>query len=248
MFAARSQFFAQPAGGGFGNNAFFPGNGSQFLSKAGTTNLVTWKATTGYTLEYWGYWTSFSGTIQGGPGNQDGSSTNYNSFGPYTAGILEFYYWAPGPSFITTAAGAVSLNTWTNVAAVYTTVGSSTTITLYVNGVRQQVRWNNTGSYADTQTVTDGVVSSGTVFGMGKYGANIVNGFYNNLRVSNINRYSGASYTLATGPFTSDANTQLLIQPTDGAGTTISYTGASSGTMTNASNLVTVTTTRANHT
>ena len=78
MFAARSQFFAQPAGGGFGNNAFFPGNAGQFISKAGTTNLVTWKATTGYTVEYWGYWTSFSNSIQGGPGNQDGAGTNYN--------------------------------------------------------------------------------------------------------------------------------------------------------------------------
>jgi len=248
MFAARSQFFAQPAGGGFGNNAFFPGNGNQFLSKAGTTNLVTWKATTGYTVEYWGYWTAFSSSIQGGPGNQDGGGTNYNSFGPYTGGILEFYYWGAGTQYFTTASGVVPLNTWTNIAAVFTTVGSSTTASLYVNGIRQQIRWNNTGSYADTQTVTNGVVSTGTVYGMGKYGGNIVNGFYNNLRVSNINRYSGASYTLATADFVSDANTQLLIVPTGSTGTTIPYTGAVSGNMTNNLNLVTNTATRANHT
>ena len=248
MFAARSQFFAQPAGGGFGNNAFFPGNAGQFISKAGTTNLVTWKATSGYTVEYWGYWTAFSGSIQGGPGNQDGAGTNYNSFGPYTGGILEFYYWAPGTTFIKTAAGAVPLNTWTNVAAVFTSVGSSTTVSLYVNGIRQQIQVGGS-SFADTQTVTNGVVSSGTVYGMGKYGVNIVNGFYNNLRVSNINRYSGASYTLATEDFVSDSNTQLLIVPTGAAGTTIPYQStAGNGNMTNASNLVTVTATRANHT
>lgn len=248
MFAARSQFFAQPAGGGFGNNAFFPGSASQFLSKAGTTNLVNWKAATGYTVEYWGYWTSFSNTIQGGPGNQDGAGTNYNSFGPYTGGILEFYYWAPGTTFIKTAASAVPLNTWTNIAAVFTSVGTSTTITLYVNGIRQQIQIGG-GSFADSQTVTNGAVSAGTVYGMGKYGGNIVNGFYNNLRVSNINRYSGASYTLATADFVSDANTQLLVVPTGVVGTTVPYQStAGNGNMTNASNLVTVTATRANHT
>jgi hypothetical protein len=248
MFASRSQFFAQPAGGGFGNNMFFPGNASQFVSKAGTTNLVTWKATTGYTVEYWGYWTSFSASIQGGPGNQDGGGTNYHSFGPYTGGILEFYFWGPGTNFITTASGAVPLNTWTNIAAVFTTSGSNTIVTLYVNGIRQNISLNG-GSFATTQTATNGAVSAGTVYGMGKYGGNIVNGFYNNLRVSNINRYSGASYTLATADFISDANTQLLIVPTGAAGTTIPYESvAGNGNMTNASNLVTNTATRANHT
>ena len=249
MFATRSQFFAQPAGGGFGNNAFFPGSGSQFLSKAGTTNLVNWRATTGYTVEYWGYWTAFSGTIQGGPGNQDGAGTNYNSFGPYTGGILEFYYWGPGTQYFTTQPGAVSLNTWTNVAAVFTTLSSNTTVALYVNGVRQLIRWNNTGSYTNYITVSNGAVSAGTVYGMGKYGGNIVNGFYNNLRVSNIDRYSGASYALATQDFISDSNTQLLVVPTGVPGTTVPYQSVSgSGNMTNASNLVTVTATRANHT
>ena len=249
MFAARSQFFAQPTGAGaWGNNMFFSGSASQFVSKAGTTALVNWKATTGYTIEYWGYWTAFGSTIQGGPGNQDGSGTNYNSFGPYSGGALEFYYWGSGQQYFNTAPSAVSLNTWTNIAAVFTTTGTTTTASLYVNGVRQQIRWNNAGAYADSQTVTNGVVSAGTVFGMGKYGSSLVNGFYNNLRVSNINRYSGASYTLATGSFVSDANTQLLINPTGAPGTTIPYTGAVSGNMTNASNLATVTTTRAEHT
>ena len=250
MFAARSQFFAQPpaAVGGFGNNMFFPNNSTQFVSKPGTTNLVTWKATTGYTVEYWGYWTAFSSSINGGPGNQDGGGTNYNSFGPITSGVLEFYYWGSGTQFIKTNTNVIPLNTWTNVAAVMTSVGSSTTISLYVNGVRQNIQWNNTGTYEATKTVTNGVVGSGTVYGMGKYGGNLVSGFYNNLRVSNINRYSGASYTLATADFVSDANTQLLIVPTGATGTTIPYTGAVSGNMTNASNLVTNTATRANHT
>lgn len=250
MFAARQQFnYQPPSGASWGNNLFFPANASQFISKAGTTNLVTWKATTGYTIEYWGYWTAFSATINGGPGNQDGAGTNYWSFGPITSGRLEFYYWAPGQTYISTNTGAVPLNTWTNIAAVFTTSGSSTVVSLYVNGVRQNVQLNNNGTYISSQTVTNGAVSAGTVFGLGKYGGNLITGYVNSLRVSNINRYSGASYTLDTGPFTSDSNTQILIEPTGAAGTTIPYQStAGNGNMTNASNLVTVTTTRANHT
>jgi hypothetical protein len=253
MFAARQQFnFQAPASAAWGNNALFPANAAQYISKPGTTNLVTWKATTGYTIEYWGYWSAFGNTINGGPGNSDGAGTNYWTFGPITSGQLEFYYWGSGQQYFSTATGAVPLNAWTNVAAVFTTSGSTVTASLYVNGIRQQIQWNKTGTYADTKTATNGIVSAGTVFGMGKYGAGLIGGnqpFYlNNLRVSNINRYSGASYTLATEAFTSDANTQLLIQPTGSSGTTIPYTGAVSGNMTNASNLVSITTTRANHT
>lgn len=251
MFAARSQFYAQPAaaGGSFGNNMLFPATAGQFVSVACTTNMITWKATTGYTIEYWGYWTSFGVSINGGPGNQDGSGTNYWSFGSITGGALEFYYWGSGQQYFTTTTGVVPLNTWTNIAAVFTTTGSSTTANLYVNGVRQDIRWNNTGSYAQQQTVTNGVNSTGTVFGMGKYGASQINGYINSLRVSNINRYSGASYTLATSAFTADTNTQLLITPTNVPGTIISFQDFSTGgTMNNSSNIVTVTATRANHT
>jgi hypothetical protein len=248
MFAARSQFFAQPAGGAFGNNMFFPATTNQYVSKPGTTGLVTWKATTGFTVEYWGFWTAFSSTINGGPGNSDGASTNYWTFGPITSGILEFYFWGPGQNYIKTTTGVIPLNTWTSIAAVFTTTGSNTIVSLYVNGVRQNVQLNNTGAFAATQTATNGAVSSGTPFGLGRYGSNFITGFVNNLRVSNINRYSGASYSLATQDFISDANTQILIVPTGVPGTTIPYTGAVSGNMTNASNLVTNTATRANHT
>ena len=250
MFAARQQFNYQTpaASSNWGNNMFFPLNGGQFISKSSTTALIDWKASTGYTIEYWGYWTTFGSSINGGFGNQDGGGTNYSSFGPITGGALEFYYWGSGTQKVNTAASAVSLNTWTNIAAVFTSSGANTTINLYVNGIRIDIQVNG-GSFAQQQTVSNGITDTGTVFGGGKFSASILSGYLNSLRVSNINRYSGASYTLATGPFTSDSNTQLIIQPTDSAGTTISYqsTGGN-GTMTNASNLVTVTTTRANHT
>lgn len=246
MFAARQGFFTQPSGG-FGNNLYFPNNGSQFLSKAGTTNLVTWKATTGFTIEYWVYSGTFSTSINPGPGNQDGAGTNYWSFGPISGGAIEFYYWAPGTTYVTTATGIMTANTWYNICMVCTTTGSSTTISIYLNGVRQNIKVGS-GSYAATQTVTNGTVSAGTVFGMGKYGGSVWNCYMDNLRVSNINRYSGSSYTLATDPFTSDSNTQILITPTASSGTTIPYQStAGNGNMTNASNIVSIVATHANH-
>lgn len=251
MFAARSQFWAQPtaAPGAFGNNLYFPNNTSQLLSKAGTTGLVTWNATTGFTIEYWCYMTAWPGSINPGPGNHDGAGTNYWSFGP-RGGQVEFYYWDAGQQFFTTAPNTLSLNTWHNIAFVATTSGTTATVSIYVDGVRKQIQWNKTGTYTDTKSVTNGIVSAGTVFAMGRYGSQRWNGWIDNLRVSNTNRYSGASYTVATAPFTYDSNTQLLIEPTGSVGsTTIPFQSVSgNGNMTNASNIVTIVNTHANHT
>lgn len=250
MFSARAPFFYQSPSGGFGNNLRFPNNASQLLSRSSTTNLITWKATTGFTIEYWFYLTAWPGAINPGPGNQDGGATNYWSFGPGASGMIEFYYWGPGQSFVNTANAAATLNSWNNISMVATTTGSSTTVSIYLNGVRQQVQLNKTGAFANTQTVTNGQVATSTIFSMGRYSTARWNGWIDNIRVSNTARYSGASYTLATGPFTFDSNTQLLIEPTGTVGSsTIAFSSASgNGTMTNASNLVTIVNTRANHT
>lgn len=251
MFAARGGFLAQPTStGGFGNNLYFPNTSTQFLSKAATTNLITWKATTGFTIEYWVYMTAWPGTINPGPGNQNGTGSNYWSFGPGASGQLEFYYWGSGSQYFNTASNVMSLNTWYNIAAVFTTSGTTVTASLYINGIRQDIQWNKTGTFAQTKTATNGIVSTGIVFGMGRYSTPRWNGYIDNLRVSNINRYSGASYTLATAPFVSDSNTQLLIQPTGSVGsTTIPYESVSgNGNMTNTSSQVTISNAHANHT
>lgn len=250
MFAARQQFWYQtPSGGAFGNNLYYPNNASAQLSKTATTGLITWKATTGFTIEYWVYLSAWPGSINPGPGNQNGGSTNYWSFGPADLGKVEFYYWGTGTKYLKTNS-ILSLNTWYNIAFVATTTGSSTTMSIYVNGVRQDVQLDNAGTFEQTKTVTNGVVSTGGGFTIGRYGGRYWNGYIDNLRVSNVNRYSGASYSVATGPFTYDSSTQLLIVPTGSVGaTTIPYESVSgNGNMTNASNLVTISSAHANHT
>ena len=251
MFAAKVPFWTQAAaGGGFGNSVYFANNGNQFLSKSSVSQLITWKNTGGFTIEYWLYMNAFPVSINGGFGNQDGAGTNYWSFGPITSGALEFYHWAPGTNYFTTNTSVLTLNTWHAVAAVFTSVGATTTASMYIDGTRVNIRLNNAGAFASTATTTSGVYSTGTVFGGGKYGASILNGYIDNIRVSNVNRYSGASYTVATTGFTLDSNTYLLIPPVESNGaTSIAFqsTGGN-GTMTNATNLVTVSSSRANHT
>ena len=252
MFAARGGFLFQPEIapiGGFGNNSLFPGNSDQYIGVAGATNLVTWKATTGFTLEYWFYATAWPGSINPGPGNHDAGGTNYWSFGPGANGQVEFFYWGAGLSYFNTANSAVTLNTWNNIAFVATTVGSTATGSIYVNGVRQQIQVNKTGTFADTKSVTNGVISAGTPFRMGRYGSIRWTNFYmDNLRVSNVNRYSGAGYALATEPFTVDASTQLYLICNGANGSTV-FTDSSTfnRTVTNNVNRVTQTNAKANH-
>lgn len=248
MFAAaRGPFWFQSAAGGFGNSAYFPNSAGQYLSCTSATNLITWKATSGFTIEYWIRPTAWPGTINPGPGNQDTGGTNYWSFGPGTSGVLEFYFWGPGTNNVRTNSSALTLNAWNAVCMVATTTGSTTTMTFYVNGSRVQVSLNG-GAFGNTATITNGAVATGTPFRMGTYGANRWTAYMDNLRVSNVNRYSGASYTLATSPFTSDANTQLYLI-CDGTNGSTTFTDSSSfaRTITNNSNLVTVSNTYANH-
>lgn len=251
-FAARGGFLYQEESvpvGGFGNNALFPGANDQFVHTNSTTDLINWKNTNGFTIEYWIRYNDLSAEvseISGGPGNQNGVGTNYWSFGAALSGSLTFYFWSPGLTFIRTATGAITNNQWYNVCAVMTTSGSNSTVSLYINGVRQQVQLN-TGAFADSQTVSTGITDTGTVFGMGKY-SGVWNAHMDNLRVSNINRYSGASYSLATSPFTSDANTQLLLinDGTPGS-TTLTDSSSFNRTITNDNNRVTISSTYANH-
>ena len=253
MFAARGGFLYQEATvpiGNFGNSAYWSPSSylAYYLYRTSTNDMIDWKATSGFTVEFWIYAGQWPGTINPGPGNHDNNGTNYWSFGPSVDGRLEFYYWAPGQTYITTNTNALSLNTWHNVCAVFTTTGSDTTITFYIDGVRQQVQLNDSGSFADSQTINNGVFSTATPFMFGAYGFAYTNVYIDNLRVSNINRYSGASYTLATAPFTSDGNTQLLVI-CDGPNGSTSFTDSSSfnHTITNNGDFVYISDARANH-
>jgi hypothetical protein len=256
MFASRIGFFG-PINPTFGNSSLYttPTSANRYLTITPQTGLVDIKNSNGFTVEYWIYPTNFDtaggGTTNPGPGNKNGIGATFWSFGPANDGVsqvnrLTLYYF----DFVNSAARTIStnnnalvVNTWQNISVVTTTASGNTTFSLYINGIRQQIALSNVGTYGNTVTIDSTTISSNTSFPflIGKDVGPRLIGYVDEIRVSNINRYSGSSYTVANQPFTDDANTQLLIH-CDGTSGSTSFTDSSSFnyTITNNSNLVTI--------
>lgn len=106
------------------------------------------------------------------------------------------------------ATSAITANTWTHVAAVYT--NSSTTLKLYKNG-----------TLTDTFTgVTNGGGATTTRYGIGQYGngyaPSAFSGYISNARVAKTAVYT-ANFTPSTTPLTAITNTSLLVRGDTGA-------------------------------
>lgn len=91
----------------------------------------------------------------------------------------------------------LALNTWYSIALVR----QSTTSTLYING-------NSVGTWADTTSYLVGSVAIGCN-AYAATGTPAMYGFIDELRISNVARYS-ANYSVATEPFVDDIDTLLL--------------------------------------
>jgi hypothetical protein len=105
---------------------------------------------------------------------------------------------------------AYANNTWTHVAVCHK---NSTGLTeMFANGVR-------VGSVTEQNPITvdsaGSLLIGGNIYGVssGLYqdGPRFLNGYLDEIRFSNIVRYSGATYTIPTTPFQNDANTQFLL-------------------------------------
>jgi hypothetical protein len=271
MFATRVATWANPnpTPSTFSNSAYWSTSADQnyFLSMTSSTDLINWmNLSTGFTIEYWFYQAGgFTNEETAGPGNHAYNSTNYWSFGPGGAAnqrvSLAYELLSGGRNNIRTTSGTITSNTWYNIAMVSTPNPLDplqSIITFYINGVRTQITTGSGGPFTDTITIDNalkGAITTSQPFSMGSITDATVfpkywNNFYmDNLRVSNIARYSGASYTVATTPFTSDAYTQLLMW-TNGVNGSTTFTDSSSynRTITNNSNNVVTSNAHANHT
>lgn len=250
MFAARGGFLYQQPPAVTGTSGFWQQLVDNYLTTPYVVNLTNWKNASGYTIEYWAYIPSdanltYLATPQAdvpfGPGLWQGGS-NYWSFGFSPTLQVQFYYWGSGKYSIGTAASAVTVGTWNNICMSASTSGSTFTMRIFVNGVQQQIRANNTGTYASTYSNTNGAFGSAP-FSIGQWGtaSNSARMYIDELRVSTTTRYT-SNYTPATTAFTSDANTQLLLQFTGTNGsTTITDSSSFARTITNAgTNKVTI--------
>lgn len=236
MFSSKQAFYPLT---NFGNNALFPIGGGT-LDTAGNINIIDWGTITGYTLEYW---ITGNGVSDAGPGNHNsgGTPTLYWSFGPVGSKV-EFSYYLNNR--ITTRSGVYNSAIWNNICLVQ----SSGSVSIYINGEIQEIEKNSDGNFTTSKSATFfGDVNTPFMIG-GYFNTYWQDVYIDNLRVSNIRRYTGLSYNLATEAFISDSNTQLLLI-CDGPNNSTSITDSSSfaRTVNNSGNLVFITTARQNH-
>lgn len=119
-------------------------------------------------------------------------------------------------------------------------------IELFVDGTREDTATGPTGSIAHPDDLTHSTACGATadqdcvnsdpylVLGCEKHElqANGYIGLLSCLRISDNIRYSGATYTVPSGPFSNDANTLGLYQMREGGGTTIADESGNNQTMT----------------
>ena len=152
-----------------------------------------------WTVEFWMYPTQFNNN--GGIfGASNSSGTNPKLY-LYVSGsnlILEGYL---SPSFFTALSTPVpTLNQWTYVSVSRSS--STGNAYLYYNGVQQ-------GSAAAVSAIT-GITGGFQLFSNGENSDPGFYGYMSNMRVSNVARYTGSSYSVPTAPSTAIANTTLL--------------------------------------
>jgi hypothetical protein len=131
------------------------------------------------------------------------------------ANIL-FAYGSGGLVYNYNASTTIPTGTWTHVAATY----DGTRSNVYVNGALSN-------SMVATTTAMSFNPTYGTVAGGYNYGLYLTNENLADVRVSNVARYTGSTYTVPTEPHpTNNANTLLLLRSLAGqVGTTLEVQG-----------------------
>jgi hypothetical protein len=136
------------------------------------------------------------------------SNSNYTLPSPSTNDAFLIKYNTAG----TPAIPSAPVNTWTHVAASYD--GS----TLWVGSAG---RMAPTTPASTLPFITDYSTQIGGTFSRGQITGNLAD-----VRVSNVARYTGSSYTVPTEPFTTDSSTLLLLKSLAGQpGTTLEIQG-----------------------
>lgn len=167
-----------------------------------------------FTIEFWYYPTSIttSSSVLGfRPKNVDGVYPSIlASFG--STGTIALY--SSGAIRLVSATNALTINQWNSVAVVR----SSAVTKIYINGNQSGLNYTDTTNY----------LAGGFTIGANDFlqtGALPVTGFLDEIRVSNIARYT-ANYTPATEQFFTDPNT-LFLMHCDGANNSTTFTDSS---------------------
>ena len=183
-----------------GASAYFDGT-NDYVSTTYNTALFDWW-TVDYTLEMWVYAISFpAATGSGGSvGNLIGNmsfngDTNYWSFGTNSSGNVKFYYYN-GSAQSFTSNLTLTLNTWTHLTMVKSSVG----VDIYVNGVKSSTTHTIVGTPQS---------STNTAFTIGAYTNGFYQGYVDELRITKgVARYT-ANFTPRNSPFPNSRNQVL---------------------------------------
>jgi hypothetical protein len=173
-----------------------------------TTNL--WANS--WTIEGWVYPTSLPCQLFERSNLASGFdfSSNVNA-----SGQVNFYY---GASTVGPTLATVPVNTWTHVAVTYDGTRSNIYVSSNIVGTAN-ISTNASGSQAYVPTY-------GLHFGYNSVAGNYLNGNLADVRVSNVARYTGTTYSVPSQPFSTDANTLLLLKSLGGqVGTTLEVQG-----------------------
>jgi hypothetical protein len=178
-----------------GGSGYFDGTGD-YLS--GPTNTATaFNLTGNFTIECWAYFNSVSTAFAGLASWSDSSGWNGWQF-QNNAGTLTF-------EFLTGSAGVATVNSSTTMTTGQwyhlAVVRSSSTITLYINGVSV-----GTTTYSSSQTSSSSFIK----IGADRLASALVTGYISNLRVVNGTAVYTAAFTPPTSPVTAITNTTLL--------------------------------------
>ena len=175
-----------------------------------------------WTIEGWVYPTNVVTSYNGIVAKSNTATNDWFLYLNTGSGALTFAHGQPAGTIVyNTGSLAPPLNTWTHVAATY----DGTRSNIYVGGALSNSMTATTTAMTFTPTL-------GVQVGTWTQGAQ---NFYGNLadvRVSNVARYTGSSFTVPTAqmPFTTDANTLLLLKSLGGqTGQTLEIQGRGLG-------------------
>jgi hypothetical protein len=172
------------------------GGTSSYANVSPVTNFVF--GTGNFTIEFW-YYTptpnSQVGILGFRPQSTNGAYISLVGGFPSSGNVISLY--ANNGTRITTAANSIVANTWTSVALVR----NSGNTRIYLNGTQS----GNT--YVDsTNYLASRLILASDDF---NNGSSPILGFIDELRISNVARYTG-TYTPSNQPFIDDGNTCLL--------------------------------------
>jgi hypothetical protein len=202
----------------FGGSSLYVNGTNQFLTSPDASNTAF--TTEDFTVEAWLYPISSTGNFV--TNLQNGTNNGWQVSHWSTGRILfcnNTSAGTPGIDVRFSSDNAFTLNAWNHIAVCRT----GTTLTMYSNGNRVYSASNLPATLKASNAGLRIGHSNGIADGLWQDAGAYSNSYSNEIRISNIVRYTGTTYTIPTAPFQNDANTLLLLHNNGTNGSTVFF-------------------------